>query len=160
MVGVEADAVLPTVIGDPADVARRMGLVDAPGLSGSGGTIQVIHGQVPVFFPVLGRCHGLPQCVNVSCLEGKGRGFLNNLHGGAALLHALEQPAHGGGVFLLLRGERPPLVETACHRGFRFLCVRPLALFGDVIPVLLCRPLHPFDMGRGEFSLDRGEPQI
>ena len=146
VVCVETDAVSATVIGDAANVGGGVFCIYAACLSCAGSAIQVVDGQIPVLTAVLRCVHSLPQRVDVPGLEAKGGGFLDDLHGGAAVLEALQQLCHGGRAFLLFRWERSPLEKAALYRCFSFIRVRPLAGFGNVISVLPGRTQRFFNV--------------
>jgi len=157
MIGVEANAVLATVVGDTANAFPVMLLENAPCLSRSACAIEIGHFQRPVFGAVLFLQNGLTEGFNLPNTESEFRIIFDDFHNGLSGPEVLNELEHFRGLFLLFGGEVSPFLKGAGNGGFCLVGIGPAPLFENVGTVRLCTSVCFLNMRRGETVFDRGK---
>ena len=157
MIGVEANAVLATVVGDTANAFPVMLLENAPCFSRSACAVEVGHFQRPILGAVLFLQNGLTEGFDLPNTESKFWIILDDLHNSLSGVEVLNELEHFRGLFLLFGGEVSPFLKGAGNGGFCLVGIGPAPLFENVGTVRLCTSVCFLNMRRGEAVFDGGK---
>lgn len=146
------------VVGDSADFGGGMGSIDAAGLAGGGGAIEVVNGDLAVLRTVAVGDQGLTQQINIRRTEHVPGGAADDLRRGKPGLDGIDEVGIPDAAFLPLRGHSAALLKGAGNGGLGFFGPRPFALLFDVGASLDAAALAAIEMAAGELAADGIDP--